>query len=62
MEHFSHKGGGCGICGYGSIKMFKRRAGLSYRLTGLQVISNTVLFKTVSYTTKKLKNKAIYIK
>ena len=32
MESFSYKGG-CGICEHMRIEVFKRRAGLGYRLT-----------------------------
>ena len=40
------------------IEAFKRRAGLGYKQFWL--IINITLFKRVSYTTKKLKNKAIF--
>ena len=54
MERFSYKGV-CGICERTRIKVFKRRAGLGYRF-----IINTMLFKTVSYASKILKNKAVF--
>ena len=56
-ECFRYKGG-CGVHGHHMcIKAFKRRAWA----TGEQLwtIRNIILFKTVTYTTNKLKNKAI---
>ena len=47
MEHFSYKSG----CGIACIEAFTRRDGLGYN----------ILFKTVSYMTKNLKNKAVKI-
>ena len=56
MVHFSYKGG-CGICECTHIEAFKIRVGLGYRW--LRVINDKMLFKTGSYNTKKLKNKAV---
>ena len=56
IVHFSYKGG-CGICECTHIEAFKIRVGLGYRW--LRVINDKMLFKTGSYNTKKLKNKAV---
>ena len=55
MEHFIYKGG-CGIHCCVHIETFRRKAGWTTD-EQLWVISNIVF----SYTTKKLKNKAILI-
>ena len=57
MQRLSYKGG-CGVREGMRIEAIKRRAGLGIDKR-LWLIINTLLFKTVSYTTKKLKNKAI---
>ena len=59
MMSFSYKGR-CGIRERTHIEAFKTRAGLGYTVhKWLYVISNTMLFKTATYTTKNLRNKAI---
>ena len=58
MKRFSYKGG-CGIREHTCIEASKRRPGLGCKR--LRVISNKMLFKIRSYTTKKLKNKAVLI-
>ena len=56
-ERFSYKGG-CGIHKRMCIIVCKRRAGWAIDKWP-QVISDIIIFKAVSYTTKKLNNKAI---
>ena len=55
-EHFSYKGG-CGGHGCMLIEVFKRKAGLGYRL----MASCYLLFKTVIRSIKELKSKATKI-
>ena len=59
MEHFTIKVG----LAFVNVRVSKRlKEELSWAIDKwLRVISNKILFKTVVYTTKKLKNKAILI-
>ena len=55
--NFSYKGG-CGIHGLTRIEIFKEELAWATD-KWLWVIGNIMLFTTVIYTTKKLKNKAV---
>ena len=56
-EHFSCKGG-CVVCvGVHVLRHFKEELAWATD-KWLRIMSNVMLFKTVSYSTKKLKNKA----
>ena len=58
MEHFSYKSG-YSVRGRTHIEAFKEELAWAIDKWLQEVISNKILFELCSYTTKKLKNKAV---